>query len=95
MKIKLYKSYVMELIRNNKTNEKLIIFKTSPNKSRDVFSAIMCLVTGQQFCYSHNLPHTRIIMEVHRKPDLLATASFALNDNHPFSSHFHHFPIPN
>ena len=45
---------------------------TSPNKSGDVFSAIMCLVTGQQFHYSHNLHHTCIIMEVHRKPDLLA-----------------------
>ena len=59
---------------------------TSPNKSGDVFSAIMCLVTGQQFRYSHNLPHTCIIMEVHRKPDLAST-SFVLNDNHLFPSH--------
>ena len=59
---------------------------TSPNKSGDVFSAIMCLITGQQFRYSHNLPHTCIIMEVHRIPDLLATASFVLNDNHLFPS---------
>ena len=58
---------------------------TSPNKSGDVFSAIMCLITGQQF--RHNLPHTCIIMEVHRIPDLLATASFVLNDNHLFPSH--------
>ena len=47
----------------------------------------MCLVTGQQFRYSHNLPHTCMIMEVHRKPDLLASASFVLNDNHLFPSH--------
>ena len=47
----------------------------------------MCLVTGQQFDYSHNLHHTCIIMEVHRKPDLLAPASFVLNDNHLFPSH--------
>ena len=60
---------------------------TSPNKSGDVFSAIICLITGQQFRYSHNLPHTCIIMEVHRIPDLLATASFVLNDNHLFPSH--------
>ena len=72
---------------------------TSPIKSEDGFSAIMCLVTGQQFRYSHKLPHTCIIMEVHRKPallhfealirniDFLASASFVLNDNHPFPSH--------
>ena len=54
---------------------------TSPNNSGAVYSAIMCLITGQQFRYSHNLPHTCIIMEVHRIPDLLATASFVLNDN--------------
>ena len=44
---------------------------TSPNKSGDGFSAIMCLATGQQFRYSHNFPHTCIIMEVYRKPALL------------------------
>ena len=60
---------------------------TSSNKSGDVFSAIMCLITGQQFRYPYNLPHTCIIMEVHRIPDLLATASFVLNDNHLFPSH--------
>ena len=49
--------------------------------------AIMCLVTGQQFRYSHNLPHTCMIMEAPRKPDLLASASFVLNDNHLFPSH--------
>ena len=62
---------------------------TSPNKSGYVFSAIMCLANAQQFRYSHNLPHTWlcIIMEAHRKPDLLASASFVLNDNHLFPSH--------
>ena len=44
---------------------------TSPNKSGDGFSLIMCLVTGQQLRFSHNLPHTCIIMAVHRKPALL------------------------
>ena len=60
---------------------------TSPSKSGNVFSAIMCLVTSQQFRYSHNLPHTCIIMEVHRKPHLLASASFVLNNNHLFPLH--------
>ena len=45
-----------------------------------------CSVTGQQFRYSHNLPHTCIIMEVHREPDLLASASLVLNDNHYITS---------
>ena len=57
----LYKSYVMELLRNNKNKWKTNNFSW-PNKSGYVFSAIMCLVTGQQFRYSHNLPHTCIIM---------------------------------
>ena len=57
----------------NDTNEKLIIFHDQI-KVEMFFSAIMCLVTGQQFRYSHNLPHTCIILELHRKPDLLASA---------------------
>ena len=51
----------------------------------EMFSMQSCV--GQQFRYSHNLPHTSIIMEVHRKPDLLASASFVLDDNPLFPSH--------